>query len=191
MFVSLCHCGGSAVSPADTGVEVGPDAVVSDDGVRLDSPAPVDAPVDAPAMTDEGPCLIECPQPPPGCRYVGPVECRPGGCGALVCADAGGPAPVMCAGSSAVSFPTFDRRCAGDGDCFAAAHQTDCCGNVRVLGLNVSERAPFEAAERTCRGQYPDCGCPARPATDDDDQSSMAGEFGARCASGMCRSFAR
>jgi hypothetical protein len=143
-LVSLCHCGSSAVSPADTGADVGRDAVVTDDGARLDSPAPVD-------------------------RL----------------------AAVMCAGGGAVSFPTFDRRCAGDGDCFAAAHQTDCCGNVRVLGLSVSERAPFEEAERTCRGQYPGCGCSARPPTDDDDQGSTAGEFGARCASGTCRSFAR
>ena len=106
-----------------------------------------------------------------------------------MCPDAG--AAVMCSGATTVVFPTFDRRCGGDGDCFAALHQTDCCGNVRATGLHVSARAAFEEAERTCRAQYPGCGCPARPPTDDDDRSSLTGMFDARCAAGECRTVAR
>ena len=52
-------------------------------------------------------------------------------------------------------------------------------------------RAAFEEAERTCRAQYPGCGCPARPPTDDDDRSSLTGMFDARCAAGECRTVAR
>lgn len=191
-LVAATHCGSSVSAPgaADTGVV---DAT-ADVGAAVDVGV-ADVPVtrDAPAVTDEGPCLVQCPQPPPGCRYVGPVECRPGGCGTLVCADAGAPdaGAVMCAGGGATAFPMFDKSCRTDGDCFAALHQTDCCGNVRALGLNVSQQMAFTQAETTCRGQYPGCGCPARPPTDEDDRTSVTGDFGARCASGACRSFAR
>jgi hypothetical protein len=180
-FVALTHCGSTAVTVPDAGADLGADAPA-----RVDRPD-VSAVADVPA--DNGACAIECPAPPMGCRYVGPVDCATGRCGAIACDDAG--AAVMCSGTSPAMFPTFDRSCGGDGDCFAALHQTDCCGNSRALGLNVSARAAFAAAEMTCRAQYPGCGCPARAPTDDDGRSSVSGQFDARCMAGACRTAAR
>lgn len=107
-----------------------------------------------------------------------------------VVVDATPDAAIVCSGSSATSFPTFDRSCRGDADCFVAQHQTDCCGNSRAMGLAVSQRDAFTAAERICSAMYPGCGCPARPPVADDGMTALPpAMIVAACRSGLCTSF--
>jgi hypothetical protein len=137
---------------------------------------------------DVGPCLIDCAAPPPGCHYEGPVVCSPPSCGRLVCVDAG--APIVCGGSMAESFPSFDRSCGAAADCFVATHQTDCCGNSRAMGLRASERAAFDAAEAVCRPMFPGCGCPARPpVADDGNTGTFSDTIAVECRAGVCTSY--
>jgi hypothetical protein len=144
------------------------------------------------ACVDAGPpvdavCAVECAAPPPGCHYEGPVSCTPPSCPRLVCADAG--APIVCGGSVG-SFPTFDRSCNVASDCFVATHQTDCCGNSRAMGLNVSQRAAFQSAEAICAPMYPACGCPARPpVADDGNVGTFSTMIAVDCRSGLCTSY--
>jgi hypothetical protein len=94
------------------------------------------------------------------------VECRP-------------PNPV---------FPTFDRACAVDGDCFIARHQSDCCGSFVAWGLSAREMARFQAAEMVCEGQYPPCGCAPGPTLADDGTSEQLGHaIVVHCTAGACR----
>jgi len=84
-------------------------------------------------------------------------------------------------------FPTFDRSCTTADDCVAVTHQTDCCGNTRVMGIAAPERSRFDAAEAICRSQYPACGCPAGPPRADDGTVGTFGETpDLTCDSGTC-----
>jgi hypothetical protein len=109
-----------------------------------------------------------------------------------VTADTTPDAAILCNGVSATIFPTFDRTCSADTDCFVAQHQTDCCGNSRALGLAVRERDTFTAAERICSAMYPGCGCPALPPVADDGMTALPpAMIVAACRSGLCTSFVR
>jgi len=172
----------------------------------------------ADAVTDA--CRVECPMPPPGCRYEGPITCSPRSCGTLVCTDAGldavpgdvadagldavsgdvpdgatgdasGDAAIVC-GAGGGSFPTFRQDCAQDSDCIVAVHQTDCCGNQRGLGLHRSQREAFDAAEAICRPMYPRCGCPTRGILCDDERWTFdPSSVGVACRSNRCTTFVR
>ena len=144
------------------------------------------------ACVDAGPpvdatCAIECAAPPPGCHYEGPSSCSPPTCPRLVCGDAG--APIVCLGHGVGSFPTFDRSCHTDTDCFVAMHQTDCCGSIVAMGLSASQRVAFEAAETLCDRMYPSCACDPRPPFADDGRSGSAATIAVRCDAGVCGSF--
>jgi hypothetical protein len=106
-------------------------------------------------------------------------------------ADAGAAAAVMCVGASR-SFPAFDRACVDGMGCVVARHQTDCCGTEVATGIASTELARFNAAEATCRMQYPGCGCAARDtATDDGMSYTGAGTIVAECRAGVCTTTVR
>lgn len=150
-------------------------------------------------------CVLECAAPPIGCHLEGGDGCTT--CGTLVCpdaapADAGGDdadsgdagaldagAAIVCSGPGISTFPTFDRACAGDGDCVVVEHQVNCCGTLRALGIRADQQAAFDAAEATCRGMYPGCGCAAMVTRADDD-TTFDGTNPARvlCSAGQCTS---
>ncbi len=95
---------------------------------------------------------------------------------------------VICAGPSS-TFPSFDRTCAGDSDCVAVHHTTDCCGNESVMGIAASEQARFDVDEASCEAMYPGCGCAAGPPTADDGTTSLDGtNVTATCDTGTCTS---
>lgn len=161
------------------------------------SPSPPDASGSDTPGTDVT-CQVECAAPPPGCHYEGSASCNPPRCPPLMCPSDAGPdvvdatpdAAIVCSGGAATSFPTFDRSCRGDADCFVAQHQTDCCGNSRAMGLAVSQRDAFAAAERVCSAMFPGCGCPARPPVADDGMTAVSpATIVAACRSGLCTSF--
>jgi len=230
LLVSLAACGPSTSTqtPADAAVEAATDGPPADrcnsadlaplpPGCRVINPDPctgrgtvvcpdggVDVPAadaaDAAADVAMDLCMIECPAPPPGCRYQGPVTCSPRSCGTLVCPDAGadagadatGDVPISCSGSGGSSFPTFSSACGAADDCVVAVHQTDCCGNQRGLGIAASQRAAFEAAEAVCRPMYPRCGCPTRGILCDDERWTFSADtVGVACRAGRCTTFVR
>ncbi len=165
---------------------------------------------DGGAATDAGTCLIDCAPPGMGCHYEGSGSCDPPRCPTLVCEDAGiclpcVPPPVgcdyvdgctcsglmcddvACGPSEPNRFPTFDRTCDTEADCYVAMHLTDCCGSVRAMGIAVSETPHFDAAEMQCDEMYPACGCASALVTADDDTTNMSGgELTLACAAGEC-----
>jgi len=135
---------------------------------------------------DAGVCLIDCPAPPPGCAYEGPVTCDPPSCGTLVCSDP----DVVCGAGEPSIFPTFDRSCMTDADCFIGPHMTDCCGSLRAMGVSNAERARFDAAEATCEAMYPACGCFSNNVMTDDGLAGAGIEnVRVRCGAGTCSTF--
>ena len=145
---------------------------VCDDGGASDAgPAPDGG------SSDGGPC-VECPAPPTGCDYEG-ASCAT--CGTLVC-------DVMCTGTTS-TFPDFDRSCTDASECAVVEHQINCCGTMRALGIRADQQSAFDAAEASCRGMYPGCGCAALP-TEADDGTTSDGTSTARaeCVSGQCTS---
>lgn len=98
---------------------------------------------------------------------------------------------VQCSGA-APSFPSFNKSCAVAADCIVAVHQINCCGSQRALGVNLAEKARFDADEKVCRAQYPRCGCPTLPTVADDGKSSQRGDgsdIGVGCSAGACATF--
>ncbi|MSP17670.1 MAG: hypothetical protein EXR73_13880 [Myxococcales bacterium] len=97
-------------------------------------------------------------------------------------------APIVTCAANPPTFPSFDRTCAADGDCFIARHQTDCCGTIVAWGLRSTEQAAFAAAEKVCESQYPGCGCASnKVTTDDGTMTTMDHPIAVHCAAGMCR----
>ena len=144
-------CGGEAAS-LDAGHDgsdaaLGPDAGARDDAGGLDGGAER---LDADTRTDAGPSL-DASTPPDG----GPAV------------DADG----IDAGDLCAFAAEADRACSVDGDCAAAQHQTDCCGNARWLGMRVNAAERFRTLEPACAESYPRCGCPARPPTTDSGET--------------------
>ena len=175
---SFCAVGASCPSPDGCNAcSCGPNGVVACTArACVDAGPPVDAT-----------CATECAAPPPGCHYEGPSSCSPPTCPRLVCGDAG--APIVCLAHGVGSFPTFDRSCHNDIDCFVAMHQTDCCGSIVAMGLSASQRVAFDAAERVCEGMYPPCMCAPHPPLADDGRYGTVETVAARCGAGVCTSF--
>jgi hypothetical protein len=77
--------------------------------------------------------------------------------------DGGGDdAAASCAGMQCAGFPTtFVRGCTNDQSCVGELHQTDCCGSIRVMGVNHDQATIFCPAEYGtagvggCRRSYP------------------------------------
>ncbi len=179
------YVGPVTCNPPSCGSLECPDAGDSDAAVDASADVAGDVARDVPGDTT---CVIDCPAPPPGCHYEGVVSCMPPSCGTLVCPDAG--APVVCGAGGGGSFPMFDRRCTAASDCTIAVHQTDCCGNSHALGIRADQRMAFTAAETTCDGMYPRCGCPARPTVADDGMVAIPpATLAVDCRVGVCTTF--
>jgi hypothetical protein len=98
---------------------------------------------------------------------------------------AGGSVAVDCAGSPP-TFPTFSKACTADTDCFIAIHQTDCCGSTAAIGLNVSQQAAFQAAEKTCDAMYPGCQCMGSGPVAEDGKVGTLSQLEVNCQMGKC-----
>jgi hypothetical protein len=88
-------------------------------------------------------------------------------------------------GVECTGFPTtFVRGCTNDDSCVGEIHQTDCCGALRVMGMNHSEASTFCPAERTaCRSQYPTPpGCTSDRVVTDTGNTGSVDNVATRCA---------
>lgn len=99
--------------------------------------------------------------------------------------DAG--AAITCAAGGGWVFPGVGRACAGDSDCVAVTHQTDCCGNARVTGISSRDAEAFRTHEAHCASMFPACGCPARqPTADDGNTVSDPSGVAVHCVAAQC-----
>lgn len=88
-------------------------------------------------------------------------------------------------GVECTGFPTaWVRGCTNDDSCVGEVHQTDCCGALRVMGMNHSEASTFCPAERTdCRSQYPTpAGCTSDRVVTDTGNTGSLDNVATRCA---------
>lgn len=109
------------------------------------------------------------------------------GCGG----DAGGDL-VMCTGSGAPIFPTFNKNCSLPTDCVIGLHQTSCCGSLLAIGLNQADKARFDADEKLCDAMYPGCGCPPAPTAAEDGTMQLSGKtIVVQCQANQCLTTAR
>ncbi len=99
--------------------------------------------------------------------------------------DGGGGDTDGGAGMECSAFPTFERGCSAGGNCVIGYHQLDCCGSLRAIGINHSDRDAFDTAETACEATYPECDCAAQP-TEADDGSTGTGDATVDCVSGTC-----
>jgi len=98
---------------------------------------------------------------------------------------------VMCTGTVG-TFPTFDKTCAGVGDCAIGIHQTNCCGATMAIGIARGEQDRFTADEKVCVAQYPQCACPALPTVAEDGRNPIAGQdIVVECQSSKCMTTVR
>jgi hypothetical protein len=98
--------------------------------------------------------------------------------------------PVTTCNADGAEFGPFEKKCAGDGDCAFAFHETSCCGDGIAIAFNASQASSFAAAEQECDSHFPGCGCPSRG--DTTEENADGGFFGstdlikAICDHGKC-----
>jgi len=84
----------------------------------------------------------------------------------------------------------LDRSCQTAADCFAAVHQTNCCGQRAYLGLHTSAQSTYSSLEPQCEQTYPACGCAeTQPTTDDGSVLRFNQMPGVACVQGVCTTF--
>jgi len=84
----------------------------------------------------------------------------------------------------------LDRSCQTASDCFAAVHQTNCCGQRTYRGIRTSAQAAYAALEPQCEQTYPACGCAAfGPTTDDGPTLKYDGTPSVACVQGVCTTY--
>lgn len=101
--------------------------------------------------------------------------------------NGGGGGTAACAGAECTGFPpTFVRACTNDASCVGEVHQTDCCGSLRVMGMNHSEAGTFCSAEsgaNGCRSQYPNpAGCTSNSVQTDSGPAPSLDDVATQCA---------
>jgi hypothetical protein len=103
----------------------------------------------------------------------------------------GNAAAVDCTATGTGTFPTFSKTCAAAGDCAIGLHQINCCGTLTAIGLAASQQAAFAAAEATCEGQYPGCGCAGQATTAEDGKTADLGnsQIQVACTAGACSTY--
>src|SRR6185437_6765118 len=85
----------------------------------------------------------------------------------------------------------LDRSCTTATDCFAAEHQTNCCGQREFVGMNTAGQAPYQSLEAKCDAMYPACGCAEGAPTTDDGSTIQFNETpGVACVQGVCTTYA-
>ncbi|MBK7582714.1 MAG: hypothetical protein IPI67_21270 [Myxococcales bacterium] len=57
----------------------------------------------------------------------------------------------------------YDLKTCTGATCTLLVHQTDCCGNTLLIGVDTSHLAELQACETAWRTTLPACGCPAGP----------------------------
>ncbi len=105
-----------------------------------------------------------------------------------VCVSVGRGVPdVVCEDRIPTTFPAFDNSCVEYDDCIAVPHQTDCCGNQHMVGINRDYAEEFGNHESSCRDAYPLCGCPVgRLSTDSGAFAPTPDIVEAQCRGGVC-----
>jgi hypothetical protein len=78
-------------------------------------------------------------------------------------------------GCFADAVPDSYKTCSVDRDCMEKIHMTDCCGNSRSIGINVSTFAEYSRCEQIWRDHFPGCGCAGRDPVADDGKSVASG----------------
>lgn len=97
---------------------------------------------------------------------------------------AGGAAPCQAVLAS-------DRSCTSASDCFAAVHQTNCCGQREFIGIRTSAQSQYQDLEPRCEATYPACGCAeGQPTTDDGSKIQFSATPSVTCLQGVCTTFA-
>ena len=145
-------------------------------------------------------CFCSCDTGVGGARSTGGATGTGGGTGTGGApgtggaTGAGGTGARIDGGLSACQIiDSLDRSCTVDADCVAVKHTSNCCGQIRYIGIRATEDALFAANEPACDAGYPPCGCAARqPMMDDDsvdDRTTV--QAGVMCLSGTCKTFVR
>lgn len=109
---------------------------------------------------------------------TGPIPSDSGGDGGLDAAqaDTGADSPFGSCLAPDGSFAPQPRNCAnGDSDCTYFAHQLDCCGSGRYVGVAKSAAAQAAACESMWEAHFPACGCAAAIPTTDDGNTDVDG----------------
>jgi hypothetical protein len=107
-----------------------------------------------------------------------------GTAGALGSGGAGGASPCQ-------AVLALDRSCVSATDCFAAEHQTSCCGQREFVGIRTSAQAQFLDLEPKCEATYPACGCAeGQPTTDDGSKVQFNATPGVACVQRLCTTYA-
>ncbi len=77
-------------------------------------------------------------------------------------------------GAECTGFPTsgFPRDATAVSNCAGMSHRTDCCGALRVFGINHGSRTTLCPAETTCRAQYPAPSCTSNTITTDTGETT-------------------
>lgn len=103
--------------------------------------------------------------------------------------DAG--APALCGPDGDTRFPLSSRACEYNWQCFAAAHQVDCCGSLHWVGVNGDHLHEFAVQEAVCRALVSTCECGVRP-PELEDGTVFDGSYAIRagCVAGVCLSTA-
>lgn len=133
------------------------DPPVLDSGAGTDAGGGADSggTLDAPSTDDTGPLADTGSSDGGGGGDTGPT----------------GDAPALCSGGAeCAGFPTtLTRGCTlgvggADVNCAPEPHQIDCCGTMRVIGVNHGTVATeFCPAEALCRASYPAASCDPGP----------------------------
>jgi hypothetical protein len=107
-----------------------------------------------------------------------------GAAGAVGSGGAGGASPCR-------AVLALDRSCATATDCFAAEHQTNCCGQREFIGIGTSAQAQFQVLEPKCEATFPACGCAeGQPTTDDGSKVQFSATPGVACVQGVRTTYA-
>lgn len=83
------------------------------------------------------------------------------------------------------SAPVLDKSCLVASDCFVGRHYFNCCGSMRYLGYNLSDRESFDAYEQVCQSRIA-CECLSRSEAEDGTLLNK-GATTAACVEGTCR----
>lgn len=87
--------------------------------------------------------------------------------------------------AAAWTAPALDKSCQSSSDCFVARHYFNCCGSVRYVGYNLSERASFDAYEQTCQARV---ACDCMSVVEAENGTALnKGAATAACVDGVCR----
>lgn len=81
--------------------------------------------------------------------------------------------------------PALDKSCRTASDCFVGQHTFNCCGSIRYVGYNLSQRDDFDEYELSCQARVA-CEC-ASLLEVEDGTSLNKGAAVAECVDGTCR----